>query len=539
MRKILSIITFSLLLSLLSTTLFAQIILHDFEFDDEDSFVPSIYISVKTDYINCQLEIYEHRELIKTFKKINVLKDRTNRFNLPFIHSRKITPIIKDCQHIRPLKDTKALPFFKSEIDLILKQGFSYLKSSQIKESATDGSRFKGEWGSSMEVRKSFKILLAKKGDKAWDSNCFTTSSIFNSLATIYLKYGRNNDILEMLQLALTDVMACEENGSFNFWHWIDLPTRFQIAGKLNRTRGPNNFKYKKRLFYMFSNVVNDSDDTSTAYTALKLAQKIQEISPNFVVPKLPKEKIGDIFSSHIDKNRYVLNLYDLVTFRPRRTGAFLTWLCHNEFPIPYFPSMKKQNIPLRTNDVDCVVNSNILAALSLYRELDSTRGAKDSCHYLNKQIRKKNFNKCALYYPNKFSLPYVMSKAISHGVSCLEKSRNILIKKVLLRQESDGSWDSFKEHDDMVQSSIYAIHTLLNLYDGSDKLKSSINRGMRFILSQKISFKTMTFWKGGIYFSGGTFAKRRIVWKSDSYTTVLILEALAHMKKLNIVKGN
>jgi hypothetical protein len=383
-----------------------------------------------------------------------------------------------------------------------------------------------------MVARKGFAVLRTKKGTAAYDSNCFTTSSIVNSLANIYkspiITQRQKAEIVEMLKLASNDVMACEDGGTFNFWHLVEIPSSLRREGRLNRVRSPNHFPYRNRVFYFLSNIVNDADDTAIAYLALDNIKKIVGVDLR------PHKKIGKLFSPFRDfRNRHVFNLYDFVAFRAKKTEAFMTWLSHDELHVPYLPARDRQNIPLRTNDVDCVVNSNVLTALATYNELE-TDGVKQSCRYLNKELLKRKYSKCALYYPNKYMFPYAVSKAYKAGTSCLGPSKSRILSIVMNTQKSDGSWDSFKEYDDLIQSTALAIHTLINFYDGSQKQLTAINRGVQFLLKHSVVDENLTYWNGGIYFSGGTFARKRIVWTSDAYTTSLILEILSVYQNLS-----
>jgi hypothetical protein len=124
------------------------------------------------------------------------------------------------------------------------------------------------------------------------------------------------------------------------------------------------------------------------------------------------------------------------------------------------------------------------------------------------------------------------MSKAIKTGVQCLSSEQQHLQELIISQQRNDGSWDSFKEFDDLIQSTALSVNLLFNLYRGSEKEQQAIKRGVQFLLSQVKRSNGQAYWPGGIYFSGGTFSRKRIVWKSDAYTTALILEILTKYKK-------
>lgn len=497
----------------------------------------SVSIRAKNDHINCHLTLKNSRgRILLEEENVNLIKNKTAYFhNIRTFSSTGLKASVKDCQFVRPTKPQELLSLKKSEVNEVIHKAIDFLDHTQIKETIGQ-TRFKGEWGSIMEARKGIILIPVKRGYKEWDSNCFTTSSTFISLAEVYLKHTRSKKLLEMLQLALTDVMACEDGGTFNFWHKITLPENLQKEGKVNETRGPNNFDLKKRFFYMFSNIINDSDDTSIAYTAIHMAKKIQEQNPEFLAPEFPLPSLGKEVEKYRDVDRFVFHPYDRLAFRQVNTGAFLTWLSHDERKTPRGPSNQEATMPFKVNDVDCVVNSNILSGLAALGELDTTKGVQETCDYLNKSIKKRKRVKCSLYYPNKYAFPYAMSKAYKSGVQCLSKSAAFTLKTILEEQEIDGSWDSFKEHDDIIQSTVFSLHALLNYNDNSEKTHMAIKRAVDFLMKNRIENSKGIHWSGGIYFSGGAFAKNRIVWKSDAYTTALVIEALAKASKKGLL---
>ena len=417
------------------------------------------------------------------------------------------------------------------DLNEIISKTINHLDQVQVKNTVGT-EKFKGEWGSVIEFRKKVLIAPFKKGHVVYDSNCFSTASTFVSLAEIYLHYYRSEKLVKMLQLALTDVMACESEGTFGFWHEIELPSFLHKPGKINVIRGPNHLNFDKRFLYMQMNVINDADDTAIAYLAISMAKKIETLVSQFKAPDFPLPLIGEQFQKYRDINRFSLDVYDRLTFRPMNTGAFMTWLGQESF-FPKFPSSKKVNIPFGINNVDCVVNANVLTSLEAMGELESTIGVQGSCDYVNTSIKKWNHNRCGAYYPNKYSFPYSLSRAINRGVECLEKSRSRTLKLLLEEQLQDGSWSSFRKKDDLVHSTALAVNSLLYLYDHQLETKKSIQRGINYLLKNKSYSKDGIFWKGGIFFSGGTVLKNRIVWKSDAYTTSLVLGALIKSKDL------
>lgn len=72
-------------------------------------------------------------------------------------------------------------------------------------------------------------------------------------------------------------------------------------------------------------------------------------------------------------------------------------------------------------NDVDCVVNTNVLAYL----------GHDDPkvCKYLNDAL-VQNLS-CAHYYPNRLAFFYAAGKAFKNGAGCLGESKQIIIESI------------------------------------------------------------------------------------------------------------
>lgn len=530
----------TLLLAVITTTLSLA---HEFEVsvshrgNRDQSRLKTVSIRVDNDHLGCDLSIKNSRGRVLLQKKnINLIKNKANRFhNVRTSSNSNLKAKVSNCNFVRPITPITPTRIKSQEIDEIISRSIDFLDKTQIKETIGQ-SRFKGEWGSIMEARKGIAIMPLKRGYKEWDSNCFTTSSTFISLAELYLNHQPTQKLKDMLQLALTDVMACEEGGTFNFWHKITLPEHLHKNGKINETRGPNNFDLKKRFFYMFSNIINDSDDTSIAYTAIHMAKKIQAREADFIAPEFPLQSFGGEVEKYRDVDRFVFHPYDRLAFRQVNTGAFLTWLSLDEKKTPRGPSNKKATMPFQVNDVDCVVNSNILSGLAALDELETTDGVTETCAYLNESIRKRKRVKCSLYYPNKYAFPYALSKAFHSGVKCLKDSSKFTLDTIISEQENDGSWDAFKEHDDIIQSTVFALHTLLNYDDKSEKAKMAIQRAVDFLLKNKREDQRGIHWPGGIYFSGGAFAKNRVVWKSDAYTTALVIEALAKVQRKGIL---
>jgi hypothetical protein len=163
-----------------------------------------------------------------------------------------------------------------------------------------------------------------------------------------------------------------------------------------------------------------------------------------------------------------------------------------------------------RTNrlELGCEVNADVLFYFGL-------RGIKDTeiCDFINNQILKENYN-CCFYcedrdnIKNYVPLFYVASRAYKHNNACLNKSKNHIIKKILMLQERDGSFGNDLD-------TAFALNTLLNFnYSGEE-----IDLGIGYLLQKQLkegAWKRNVFYVGpGLYFG------------SEELTTAIAIEAL------------
>jgi hypothetical protein len=426
------------------------------------------------------------------------------------------------------------------QVQSYLKSGLNYLKKSQKKE--TIGiSQFKGEWECFEEVDK-YTPRIGDKGYSAYDSNVFTTATIHNSLAAIYKDFPEYTEIKPMMDMALENTYLYrnldKEKVMFNFWQQFTIPENLLSKGETvddyPKLRRGNHFYLGGKFVWKASNVEDDADDTSLVLSSFKLHQELfghNELNS----PEWLPESIGDIFDDHRDIDRSNLNFYNLITDHDRNTGAFMTWL-GNEGKFPghkLIPSTDEQYIPFGTNDVDCVVNTNVLGALATYGELETTKGTQAACNVVNKAIETNNHRECGVYYPNAYNFYYTASRAYAEGVKCFEKNISHMEEVIISEQSKDGSWKVNKK--DIIQSTAYAMGALMNFNNYSNsKVKESIDKGIQFILDNAIHNvdKTETKWEGGIFFSGGRVFRDRVSFRSTPYTSVLILEILSKYRK-------
>ncbi len=424
----------------------------------------------------------------------------------------------------------------------------NYLKTAQRQQS--DSPRyFKGEWGSVMEMN--FWIPILGGYQRAYDSNCFAVTSTYNLLAQAYLAYPEYEAIPQMLQLSMHRIMAYEAHGSFNFWNALPPTHKHRIIFEPEHptVRRPNNFKLYLNFIRKSANVPNDADDTAAGYMALYYHHKIFENNTpdslnNFV-------NLVDTYRDYNRRNKHWYNVYRL---HGNNTGAYLTWLADEHehhgnwnlfkdlihaqlFYLPFskmYPRAYKPYIPYGTNDIDPIVNTNILSTMALLN-VEKTNGYKDALTFIEKCVSRADYDFAATYYPNRYHLPYYVSKSWMLGVKELNNVREPILTFLLNTQIEDGSWLSrdFINDEDALQSTLYALNTLIHfdaLKDGA--VRQAAFKALDFVMKDKIKTLNGYYWKGGVFFSGGTIVRHVLHWKSDAFTTALALEAFLGVRK-------
>jgi hypothetical protein len=419
-----------------------------------------------------------------------------------------------------------------AQLDGVSKTTANWLVHNQIKQNGPNYSQFAGEWPSYMVHETSF-FLLGKKGKKAYDSNNFSVSNTFNLLAELYLAHpNKYEGLKETFKPAIKNIEMYYSKNSFNFWPLLPknevlIDRRDNPSNDLLVHR-PNNYELKSKFINNAANVVNDADDTAISYIALKY---FKMIFPNEELNITLPISIAPIFDQYRDENRGKVHFFNALN-GIGKTKAYLTWL---DQEAPYYrpweklPKEDRQYIPYRTNDVDCVVNTNVLAALATYQETEQATGYQTACDFINNMISKKNMmKKCGVYYPNKYTLHYTAAKAHRLGAQCLASSIHKIHQKLITEQLSDGSYHSEWKGDE-IQSTAYALLALFEL-DPKLELKQSLKtavKAIEFLYKNMVQDENGTFWPGGVFFSGGTVVRKSLVWQSDAYTTAQILTAI------------
>lgn len=205
-----------------------------------------------------------------------------------------------------------------------------------------------------------------------------------------------------------------EPTGTVSFWPLIQTD-----EGKWIRSFDTQWYNTTMRIL----DVGNDFDTSSQAFVWLYLSNQKREFLNGFVHSVNRYTDAGR-------SNEHPLNLL----WKEADSGAFLTWA---EEEAPTKPVNRIMDL---VNDVDCVVNLNILTALSLYENNINllpplTVQAKEaSCALTHKVIDKAQEEKCGTWYtrPSHFYLAY--AKAYKADTFCIQKDKEIILQRAKQR---------------------------------------------------------------------------------------------------------
>lgn len=449
----------------------------------------------------------------------------------------------------------KEISNLHQELITHIEGGINYLQHTQRSETI-EGYSYSGEWQTFMYLKSNF-ILLGEQS-KVDDSNCFSVASIHNALAQIYLLYPEYESIPVMLKPSFERVLGYRNGNKFNFWNLLppnrDLKRGDKLDGQ-NLVRRPTNFPLESRYINNAANIVEDADDTSLGYIAILLHKKIfGEESVEQLSGVNPENlEISPIFDEYRDMNRTNRHWYNFLYGNDYETGAYLTWLTeehsfrkwsifrtifHNKtFYLPFsicYPHAYEPYLPYGTNDLCGVVNANVLSALSLYDELEMAEGANSSIDYLVKLVNEERFDRAGFYYPNRYKFPYSLTQAYQLGVQLPEETIRKVVDFIVENQEKDGGWSSRRviNNRDRLQSTAYAVNALINAgeYEKNNS-RDAIEKGIEFIFAHSLKNETGISWDGGVFFSGGTVVRTFLFWKSDAYTTAIIIKGMANYR--------
>lgn len=414
-----------------------------------------------------------------------------------------------------------------NSIGPVVQKSLNFVSQEQFAEDS--GYYSKGEW--TVHMKSYFFPAVVGLG-RTWgrpseEPTAFATSSIVNIVSEAYLLNPKLQVIPSIIEKAIPSLEGYREGDVFYYYPVVDFK-EFQ-GQKFHAPRDP---RYVPRKMLQFAMVPPDADTTSVSFTALAFADQIQNQKPmsSFKVPDATLKTFSDF--RDVGRSPHIYNRLTGV----KKSGAFLTWLWDEKAKTSsFFNSMKHKpikgyRIVFGTNDVDCVVNANVLRLLTLTSN-QNQEGYGSSCQLLNSAILESRTDSCGVYYPNTYNPLYTISAAYKAGASCLNESRDQAVEFLLSRQNEDGSWSNEPGigREDRVQSTAWALSALLNYVDIRDRRYFyTVQSAVHYLLSQaKTKSGDQTYWRGEVFFSGSAAARNTLLWRSNSYTTAMVLLSL------------
>jgi len=301
----------------------------------------------------------------------------------------------------------------KKDLGPLEKKLYAYLLSSQIKEHSIP--RYVGTWPSYAKYN----------GARA----SIPDSSSFMTFQTLILLEGVNKDY------NLPQVQNIYDLANQQMHHYV------QDAKKTNEPKGTLSFwpllqtddgTFIRSFDTLWVNssmrildIANDFDTSSQAFVWFYKDKSHQDFLDNFV----------HSVSLYTDNNRSVFHPLNTQWTSPN-TGAFLTWAEEE------LPTKNPNRIMDLVNDLDCVVNLNILSALSLYENTikplpPKTQTAKEkSCLLIHDVITHHKENRCGTWYtrPSHFYLAF--AKAYEADTYCLSQDISSVLKRSKTRSK-------------------------------------------------------------------------------------------------------
>ncbi|MFN8344483.1 MAG: hypothetical protein U0X91_05750 [Spirosomataceae bacterium] len=423
-----------------------------------------------------------------------------------------------------------------------------YLAETQCRQT-TLSKEYAGEWPAYMQMHTRFVLLGTRH--KYRDSNSFTTVGVHNLLSEMYLADTSLRQILPVLEDSYAEIRSYSEAGRFNFWKKLPPNRDLQKGDEPNPVpwvQRPTHYRLNSRYINNAANVENDADDTASGNLAIWYHNQIFRKNDSLISAAL--------FDGYLDDNRRNRHWYNYLFNGCPESGAYLTWLGkeadfkrwnilktigHNQIfflkssiccPVPYQPY-----IPYGTNDVDAVVNANILTFLAHKGELVQSKGHSGAHTFIEHQAKYERWSRAGTYYPNRYHFHYAVSRALAAGDTALRRTAQQMLAHLVASQQKDGSYRSRRKvnHRDKVQSTAYALAALLNFSAAGLNVPSeSIKSTVAFLVSQKQQEGETIYWKGGVFFSGGTVVRNVLYFTSEAYTTALIAFSLQKYLKIS-----
>jgi hypothetical protein len=427
-----------------------------------------------------------------------------------------------------------------------------------------------GNWPAYIHFLADLKKLHAKPFLVATDYNLFTTASTAYALLLFDDRHlpEESRIIVPLLDNACKAIRNFKRGGAYNFWltkpdrrsytrsaplnipvflldlrYWIYNNTgllRFKNFHESDMLMDWVLFCYDKRINKSGSgaifNIPDDADNTSMAVAFQILYEKWSGKSTGFCdirpIENLPMYR---------DKHRAKIDRYS--KWFGNGTGAFLTWL--KDENLPPFSAPEDGIIPLAVNNVDIVINSNVLFALSLAGR-QSVPGYQDAVSLIAKTIREYTWPDASLYYPQKFIFPYAISRAW-RDANARDPLLDVAMSQLMV-QVLDVMGDERIKGDmqnNFQQSAALGLITIMNLgrnmaencglsakYD--HVVKTAVNHliinqkadpARQKKLSKLFPGSKLNYWESGVLYSSSV--QQLSHWRSHAQATSTVIEAL------------
>lgn len=202
------------------------------------------------------------------------------------------------------------------------------------------------------------------------------------------------------------------------------------------------------------------------------------------------------------DNDKLILN-------NRNENNLFYTWIFDSDRSKPFYKIFNN-------NEIDCAVNANVL----LY--LNQSEISAPVCRFINEEIT--NDSCYSLWYKKKSVLYYFVARAYENGINCLNKSRNKIIKDVLMDIQNNRLTGSY-----------FDLALNLNTLSAYDYDDNEIEAGLRYLLeNQNIDGS----WDPDVFFgdkvSPYDYANSKVYYYvySKDLTTALVVEALIRYKQ-------
>jgi len=436
--------------------------------------------------------------------------------------------------HRRTLLSTDA---GSAEVDGAIQKALDFLWRNQERRDRTffDGfllaNDYEGDWPQYFDVTDLFFIPLIR------EVSPFTVSFIHHSLGWIV---DSNQQVLGLSDQEIERAQAMRRRaadnmrrfkvpegnpgaGSIGFWPEDTTPNlpgplvsfilTIYIGGpRLGGNRVPLNMSlvYPSRLA-----IQTDADCTACVYSSLLEDARIDG------GPSFDADAVIKYFTDFRDLGQAPLRTDP--DWLPEASGAFLTFFGYETLGPGEFYD----------NDVDLIVNANVLWFMGRVNKLD-TPGVAETINLMNHYFTELGFHRdpnryCipGVYYPNSLVFQYFVSRAYYEGeVTALWPSVDTIVGDLVLtvtenKNDDTAYWDLGEPH----LNTAFAVLVLLNAGVEMPLIEKAVN----YLVWEQDS--QGGFGDDGAFFCAKMDGGQLILWYSESFTTGMVLEALARWK--------